>query len=151
MLGLAQGVNRRALRTLFAVARERSELYSYSFTVSMLEIYNECVRDMLVSDVKADGGGGGAARKKAWGARKTAGGLQVRHSKEGGVEVEGLSQVGVGSPAEVEDLIRMGLRNRAVGAHNVNEHSSRSHLVLTVYTTGRNLETGPCRTFSEHS
>ena len=108
----------------------------------MLEIYNECVRDMLVSDVKADGGGGGAARKKAWGANKTAGGLQVRHSKEGGVEVEGLSQVGVGSPAEVEDLIKVGLRNRAVGAHNVNEHSSRSHLVLTVHTAGRNLETG---------
>ena len=26
-----------------------------------------------------------------------------------------------------------GLRNRAIGAHNMNEHSSRSHTILTVH------------------
>ena len=29
-----------------------------------------------------------------------------------------------------------GAKNRAVGAHNVNEHSSRSHLVVSVWVRG---------------
>ena len=36
----------------------------------------------------------------------------------------------------LEDLmvvLEEGLRNRQVGAHSVNDHSSRSHTMLTVY------------------
>ena len=35
----------------------------------------------------------------------------------------------------VNDLLHtfiQGLKNRAIGAHNMNEHSSRSHTILTV-------------------
>lgn len=38
------------------------------------------------------------------------------------------------SVAEVEALFSTGSNNRTVGRHNMNEHSSRSHLVLTFYT-----------------
>ena len=37
------------------------------------------------------------------------------------------------SVAEVEGFISTGSNNRTVGRHNMNEHSSRSHLVLTFY------------------
>lgn len=43
---------------------------------------------------------------------------------------------------EVEELIVLGGRNRTVGDNNVNEHSSRSHLVLQVCITIMDSVTG---------
>lgn len=43
---------------------------------------------------------------------------------------------------EVEELVVLGGRNRTVGNNNVNEHSSRSHLVLQVHITSTDLATG---------
>ena len=31
------------------------------------------------------------------------------------------------------DWVHLGLKNRAIGHHNMNEHSSRSHTILTVH------------------
>jgi hypothetical protein len=38
-----------ALELLFNIVRERSEEYAYSVTISVVEIYNESPRDLLVS------------------------------------------------------------------------------------------------------
>lgn len=43
---------------------------------------------------------------------------------------------------EVEELVVLGGRNRTVGNNNVNEHSSRSHLVLQVHITSTDAATG---------
>jgi kinesin family protein C2/C3 len=43
------GVNFRALEQLFRVCEERSEHYEYTFQVSMLEIYNETLLDLLAT------------------------------------------------------------------------------------------------------
>lgn len=43
---------------------------------------------------------------------------------------------------EVEELLVLGGRNRTVGNNNVNEHSSRSHLVLQVHITSTAVATG---------
>lgn len=48
----------------------------------------------------------------------------------------------VESLEEVEELVVLGGRNRTVGNNNVNEHSSRSHLVLQVHITSTNMATG---------
>lgn len=42
----------------------------------------------------------------------------------------------------MEELVVLGGRNRTVGNNNVNEHSSRSHLVLQVHITSTDLATG---------
>jgi hypothetical protein len=47
------GVNIRALARLFDVVRERQADYSYRISVSVLEIYNEAIHDLLV-DAKVD-------------------------------------------------------------------------------------------------
>jgi kinesin family protein C2/C3 len=39
---------------------------------------------------------------------------------------------------QVNDLMRQGKSNRAVGKHDMNEHSSRSHSIVTVTVRGQN-------------
>lgn len=42
-----RGVNYRTLEELFKIANERSETYTYNISVSVLEVYNEQIRDLL--------------------------------------------------------------------------------------------------------
>lgn len=44
------GVNYRALNDLFHITQSRVHVFRYEIGVQMLEIYNEQVRDLLVTD-----------------------------------------------------------------------------------------------------
>lgn len=46
----SQGVNYRALSDLFLIADQRRDTVHYDVSVQMIEIYNEQVRDLLVTD-----------------------------------------------------------------------------------------------------
>ncbi|XP_038652411.1 kinesin-like protein KIFC3 [Scyliorhinus canicula] len=52
MEGVAEnpGINQRALRALFRETEERSGACAYTISLSMLEIYNEQLRDLLGKD-----------------------------------------------------------------------------------------------------
>ncbi|XP_022889073.1 kinesin-like protein KIN-14I [Olea europaea var. sylvestris] len=118
-----QGVNYRALGDLFLLAQQRKDTFRYDVSVQMIEIYNEQVRDLLVTD----------------GLNKR---LEIRHSSQSGLSVPDASLVHVSSTADVIDLMNLGQRNRAVGATALNDRSSRSHSCLTVHVQGRDLTTG---------
>lgn len=45
-----RGVNYRTLEELFRVSDERSDIMKYQLSVSMLEVYNEKIKDLLVED-----------------------------------------------------------------------------------------------------
>lgn len=45
----ARGVNYRILEELFRLTKERQKLHRYKVSVSVLEVYNEQIRDLLVS------------------------------------------------------------------------------------------------------
>lgn len=45
----ARGVNYRTLEELFRIVKDRENLYQYDISVSVLEVYNEQIRDLLVS------------------------------------------------------------------------------------------------------
>ncbi|GAX80690.1 hypothetical protein CEUSTIGMA_g8125.t1 [Chlamydomonas eustigma] len=111
------GVNSRALRELFSVAKERSDNFTYSFKASILEIYNEQIFDLLLSGKEQDDK------------------LDIKQGSDGCMHVPGLKVESVSSTVEVEALIGRGKSNRSTFATNMNEHSSRSHLVLSVYIT----------------
>lgn len=42
-----RGVNYRTLEQLFEIANERREMFTYNISVSVLEVYNEQIRDLL--------------------------------------------------------------------------------------------------------
>lgn len=44
-----RGVNYRTLENLFQIIKERENRYNYEISVSVLEVYNEQIRDLLAS------------------------------------------------------------------------------------------------------
>ena len=116
------GVNARAIAELFRLAAERGEDYEIQLSASVLEIYNEQLRDLLASSK-----GKGASPK-----------LEAKLAKDGSVYVPGLTAMDVESPGDIVHVMETASRNRAVGATNMNEHSSRSHAMLSVSVTCRN-------------
>ncbi|XP_011080952.1 kinesin-like protein KIN-14J isoform X1 [Sesamum indicum] len=117
------GVNYRALNDLFNISQKRHSSIAYEIGVQMVEIYNEQVRDLLCSD----------SSQKRLGIWNT--------SQPNGLAVPDASLHTVKSTADVLELMKVGLTNRAVGATALNERSSRSHSILTVHVRGTELET----------
>lgn len=118
----SKGVNTRSLAELFARSAARSADISDTFSVNVLEVYNEDVFDLLVD---------GANRPK----------LEIRHG-ERGTFVQGLTNIEVDSLENVMDLLSVADRNRSQASTNLNEHSSRSHMIVTVSVTSENILTG---------
>lgn len=44
-----RGVNYRTLEELFKIAKERVDTHTYNISVSVLEVYNEQIRDLLAT------------------------------------------------------------------------------------------------------
>ncbi|PSS14296.1 Kinesin-like protein [Actinidia chinensis var. chinensis] len=118
------GVNYRALRDLFQISKTRMNIIEYEVGVQMIEIYNEQVRDLLVID--------GSNRR-----------LDIRNNSQlNGLNVPDAYLVPVKCTQDVLDMMKIGQRNRAVGATALNERSSRSHSILTVHVRGKELVSG---------
>ncbi|GER52710.1 kinesin motor family protein [Striga asiatica] len=119
------GVNYRALRDLFHISKDRMDAIEYEVGVQMIEIYNEQVRDLLVSD--------GSSRRYPY----------IRNNSQlNGLNVPDASLVPVKCTQDVLDLMKIGQKNRAVGATALNVRSSRSHSILTVHVRGKDLVSG---------
>ena len=80
---------------------------------SYLEIYNEDIRDLLSDDVE----------------RK----LELKENSSSQVFVKDLMIVTVKSAQDIERLMEKGMRLRKTGATAMNETSSRSHSIFTIY------------------
>lgn len=92
-----------------------SDDQKYSVEVSYMEIYCERVRDLLNP--------------------KNKGNLRVREHPALGPYVEDLSKLAVTNYQDIHDLIDEGNKARTVAATNMNETSSRSHAVFTIFFT----------------
>ncbi|MQL73800.1 hypothetical protein Taro_006157, partial [Colocasia esculenta] len=120
-----RGVNYRTLEELFRISEERSSLMRYEFFVSMLEVYNEKIRDLLTENTNLP-------TKR----------LEVKQAAEGTQDVPGLVEAEAYSIDGVWELLKTGARNRSVGSTNANELSSRSHSLVRITTKGENLVSG---------
>ena len=114
------GLAPRAMVRLFEAGKEREATYKHEFFISMLEIYNENIRDLLGDPKKQ-------AELK----------LDVTKDEVLGMTCRGATSTPVSSADEAKVAVTAGNKNRSVGATNLNEQSSRSHMVvcLTVFST----------------
>ncbi|GJP32144.1 hypothetical protein CLOM_g16721 [Closterium sp. NIES-68] len=115
-----RGVSFRTLQELFRLAKERRDSMEYKIVVSVLEVYNDTIRDLLAP---APAGHAAPASKK---------GLEVKQRPEGGNYVPGLVEQEVGSVEEAWKVLTSGSKARATSATSMNEHSSRSHCLVCV-------------------
>ncbi|CAJ1958030.1 unnamed protein product [Sphenostylis stenocarpa] len=125
----ARGVNFRTLEKMFDIIKERQKFYCYDISVSVLEVYNEQIRDLLVA-----GNHQGTAAKR----------LEIRQAGEGMHHIPGLVEAHVNNMTEVWEVLQTGSNARAVSSTNSNEHSSRSHCIHCVMVKGENLLNGEC-------
>lgn len=91
----------------------RTKDQQYLVRASYLEIYQEEVKDLLAKDHK----------KK----------LELKERPDTGVYVKDLQSFVTKSIKEIEHVMNVGNNNRAVGATNMNEQSSRSHAIFIIY------------------
>ncbi|XP_056879509.1 kinesin-like protein KIFC3 isoform X2 [Takifugu flavidus] len=118
------GINQRALRLLFSEVLEKAPDWDYTITVSMVEIYNESLRNLL-GDSLSDR-------------------LDIKMNPDGSGQlyVPGLTEFTVQSPEDINRVFELGHMNRATACTNLNEHSSRSHALLIITVSGYNTVTG---------
>ncbi|EDQ88497.1 uncharacterized protein MONBRDRAFT_9005 [Monosiga brevicollis MX1] len=83
-------------------------------TLSMLEIYNEQINDLLASSTALHE-------------------CRVRQHPKQGFFVEGLTRVPVNDHADVQARMQVGTKLRTTAATNMNKTSSRSHMVVTLH------------------
>jgi hypothetical protein len=128
-----RGVYSRSLNDLFAMMHERRAEFEYGVKVTMVEIYNENVIDLLAeTPASSFYGADGETVVRS---------LQIKTGPTGNF-IDGVSTVDVASPADVEAVMTRGAMSRSVGRTNANEHSSRSHSVLMIDLPGINRLSG---------
>ncbi|MBN3293254.1 KIFC3 protein, partial [Polypterus senegalus] len=118
------GINQRALRLLFAEVKEKDPEWKFVITVSMVEIYNETIRNLLGDNLNEK--------------------LEIKLCPDGSGQlyVPGLTEFTVESVEDINKVFDLGYMNRATACTNLNEHSSRSHALLIVTVNGLNMTTG---------
>lgn len=105
-----RGIIPRAFEHIFEAINVADDCRFLAF-VSYLEIYNENIRDLLITN---------------------RGNLPLKETSDGGIVVQNLSQHPVLNVQDCEKLLDIGNNNRAVGGTNMNATSSRSHSIFSI-------------------
>ncbi|KAL3821537.1 hypothetical protein ACJIZ3_007442 [Penstemon smallii] len=128
-----KGLIPRSLEQVFETRQSlQAQGWKYEMQVSMLEIYNETIRDLLAPNRS----GFDASRAENGGKQ-----YAIKHDVNGNTYVSDLTIVDVRSSKEVSYLLDRAAQSRSVGKTQMNEQSSRSHFVFTLRIMGVNEST----------
>lgn len=101
------------MQDCFRYVQQSEEPREYLFRLSYLEVYKEHIRDLLSSKSPPE---------------------PVRlFDGPNGLIIRGLKEEVVTSPEQVFGLLKQGERRRQVGATHMNQHSSRSHVMVRLW------------------
>ncbi|WVQ72579.1 hypothetical protein IAR50_002137 [Cryptococcus sp. DSM 104548] len=115
------GIIVRTMRELFDLVEETKDRYDTYFEMSMVEIYNETIRDLLHDDYPSCPHGG----------------LKLLENEKERVTIDKVTLRRPTSVEEVMELVLLGNERRSTSFTERNSESSRSHLVLQI-NVGRN-------------
>ncbi|CAI8610757.1 unnamed protein product [Vicia faba] len=125
-----KGLIPRSLEQIFQTKQsQQPQGWKYEMQVSMLEIYNETIRDLMSTNRSSSENG-------TPGKQHT-----IKHDASGNTQVSDLTVVDVHSAKEVAFLLNQAANSRSVGKTQMNEQSSRSHFVFTLRICGVNEST----------
>lgn len=118
-----EGINTRALQQLFATIEGRNETETSTVSISVLEIYCEQIRDLMVRGDSSIS-------------------YEVKQGGPYGTYVTNLTEVEVKNLKDINRIMDEAQKNRSQGRTNMNEYSSRSHMVLYIIVRTTNIQTG---------
>ena len=111
-----QGIIPRMVWTIFDGIRSTPPQIEFTVKVSIVEIYNDKIRDLLVP----------CSRRPA----DLSQNLKVHEDPIRGIYVADCTEIYVAQEQDIFSAIRTGHSHRSVAVTNMNEHSSRSHLIF---------------------
>ncbi|CAD6261853.1 unnamed protein product [Miscanthus lutarioriparius] len=117
------GLTPRATSELFRVIKRDSNKYSFSLKAYMVELYQDNLVDLLLPR--------NAKQLK----------LEIKKDSKGVVTVENATVVSISSIEELRAIITRGSERRHTAGTNMNDESSRSHLILSIIIESTNLQT----------
>ncbi|KAF3451633.1 hypothetical protein FNV43_RR07728 [Rhamnella rubrinervis] len=128
-----KGLIPRSLEQIFQISQSlQAQGWKYKMQASMLEIYNETIRDLLSANrsstadmMRTDNSVSGKQ-------------YTIKHDANGNTHVSDLTIVDVCSIKEISSLLHQAAQSRSVGRTQMNEQSSRSHFVFTLRISGVN-------------
>ncbi|GMI77548.1 KINESIN-LIKE PROTEIN IN ARABIDOPSIS THALIANA A [Hibiscus trionum] len=131
-----KGLIPRSLEQIFQCSQSlKAQGWKYKMQASMLEIYNETIRDLL-SNNRSVGLDPTRPENAVSGKQYT-----IKHDANGNTYVSDLTIVDVSSITEISSLLRQAAQSRSVSRTQMNEQSSRSHMVFTLRISGTNEST----------
>ena len=107
-----KGIIPNAFSHIFGFIKTEGEAKKFFLRCSFVEIYNEEVRDLL-----------GNKDKK----------LDIREDPKKGTFLRDLTYITIKNPTDIDKSLERGNKNRHVGQTSMNDQSSRSHSLFTVY------------------
>ena len=107
-----KGIIPNAFNHIFGFIKTEGESKKFLVRCSFVEIYNEEVRDLLVNNNKK---------------------LDIREDPKKGTFVKDLTYITLKDADDIQRCLDKGNKNRHVGATSMNDQSSRSHSLFTVY------------------
>jgi len=120
-----RGIIPRMVDTIFDAIRQSTEKMEFTVKSSMLEIYNEKIRDLL--DPSKDN-------------------LGVHEDRQKGIYVDGLTETSMGTELDVYELMKQGNASRAIAETKMNAQSSRSHSIFILTLIMNDTESLSCKT-----
>ncbi|CAD5335964.1 unnamed protein product [Arabidopsis thaliana] len=117
------GLTPRATKELFNILKRDSKRFSFSLKAYMVELYQDTLVDLLLPK--------SARRLK----------LEIKKDSKGMVFVENVTTIPISTLEELRMILERGSERRHVSGTNMNEESSRSHLILSVVIESIDLQT----------
>lgn len=116
---IQRGVIPRAITEIFEIITNSPDGVEFIVKMSVVEVYKEQIRDLL--ELKSEER------------------IEIREDVHGVTYLDGVEESYVGNELEVSEMMMNALANRRVGRTNMNEVSSRSH-VVTIFHIEQNIK-----------
>lgn len=147
------GVQFQAIQQLFTIAGHRTDRYKDAFSITMVEVHNEKLIDLLAGTPSAESDGeiivcetrdrrDKRRESEAW--RK--GKLEIRTNIDGNTVVQGLVSIPITSFGDAVTIVQESIANRAdqleSQGYNWRKHERKTNVITTIHITSVNIATG---------
>uniref|UniRef100_A0A3B5B2S4 Kinesin-like protein n=1 Tax=Stegastes partitus TaxID=144197 RepID=A0A3B5B2S4_9TELE len=131
------GIMPRSFNAIFEIIRENSAKFEFKVSAYMLELYNDRLQDLFVSQA-----GEAHAQTQSHGQARR---VEIKRNRKGVVFAQGAETKEASSAQELYALFQQACANRHISA-TMNVESSRSHLIVGIRVESKNLTNGSVST-----